>query len=322
MRAYFIRRVLLNFVVLWIVASIVFLAIRVLPGDFATTQFAQLQFRNNTLTTEDIALAREVLGLNKPVYAQYGEFIFDLLQFDLGESFASKRSTWEEVRRALPYTMELGGLVLLIGLLVAMPVGVVSAVSQDRWPDYVLRGFAILALSAPVFWTASILTIFVIKWDIILIDVGGQPHLWEDPWRALQWYLVPALTGGLAGTATIMRLLRSQMLEVLREDYVRTARAKGLTGRVTVLRHALPNAMLPVLTVMGFTIGVVFGGQIILEQMFAVPGMGRLTFGSLTDRDYPLFQGLVLLTAGLVVFTNLGIDMLYGALDPRVRLGS
>ena len=321
MRQYVIRRVVLNFFVLWIVATIVFFTIRVLPGDYATAQFAQLQLRDASVTLEEIEKAREILGLNKPVLEQYGEYMLDIIQLDFGTSFRSRRSTWAEVGRAMPYTLELGGLILLLGMAIALPVGIISATRQDRWPDYILRSFAVFSLSAPVFWTASIATIFVLKWDLFLIDVGGKPHLWESPLRSLEWYLVPVLAGGVAGTAAVMRLLRSQMLEVLREDYVRTARAKGLNERVTVLRHALPNAMLPVLTVMGVTVSVVFGGQIILEQMFAVPGMGRAVFQSLTVRDYPLFQGLVLITASIVVFTNLGVDLLYGLLDPRVRLG-
>jgi len=152
------------------------------------------------------------------------------------------------------------------------------------------------------------------------IDVIGQPHLWEEPKLAIQWYLLPAVAGGLASTANVMRLLRSQMLEVLREDYVRTARAKGLSERTVVLRHAMRNAMLPVLTVMGLTFATIIGSQIVLEQMFNVHGVGRLLFQSIILRDYPLTQGLVLLTTFIIVFTNLAVDLLYGWLDPRVRL--
>ena len=318
MQQYIIRRAVLNVFVLFIVATMVFFAVQVLPGNFATQQFASANLGG--VTPESIARAESVLGLDKPVVAQYGTFLWDLVQFDLGESFRSKRSVWSELGRAVPYSMELGFLIVLVGFSIAIPVGILSAVHQDKLPDYVLRGGAIFALAAPVFWTASIAVIFVLKWDLFKIDVTGQPHLWENPKTALQWYLIPMFAGGIAGTATTMRLLRSQMLEVLRQDYVVTARAKGLRERTIIMRHALRNAWLPVLTVMGLTIATIIGSQIVLEQMFNIPGVGRLLFQSIFLRDTPLLEGLVLVVAFVVVFTNLFVDVLYGLLDPRVRL--
>lgn len=315
---YIIRRVLLNVLVLWMVATMVFLALRVLPGNYAVQQFASANI--GAITPETIAEAERALGLDKPVTTQYREFMVDAIQLDLGKSFRSKRSVWSELRRALPYSLELSALIVLVGFSVAIPVGIVSAVKQDRWPDYLLRGLAISALAAPVFWTASIAVIFVLRFELFKIDVTGQPHIWEQPKTAMQWYLIPMIAGGLASTANTMRLLRSQMLEVLRDDYVRTARAKGLRERQVVLRHALRNAMLPVLTVMGLTVATIVGSQIVLEQMFNIPGVGRLLFQSIFLRDYPLTQGLVLLTTFVIVFTNLAVDILYGYLDPRVRL--
>lgn len=318
MQQYIIRRVVLNVFVLWIVATMVFFAVQVLPGNFATQQFASANLGG--VTPESIARAEAVLGLDQPVVEQYGTFLWDLVQLDLGESFRSKRSVWSELGRAVPYSLELGFLIVLVGFSVAIPVGILSAVHQDKLPDYILRGGAIAALAAPVFWTASIAVILVLKWDLFKIDVTGQPHIWEDPQAALQWYLIPMFAGGVAGTATTMRLLRSQMLEVLRQDYVVTARAKGLRERTIVMRHALRNAWLPVLTVMGLTIATIIGSQIVLEQMFNIPGVGRLLFQSIFLRDTPLLEGLVLVVAFVVVFTNLFVDVLYGLLDPRVRL--
>jgi peptide/nickel transport system permease protein len=202
---------------------------------------------------------------------------------------------------------------------VALPVGILSAVYQDKWPDYVLRGLAIGALASPVFWTASLGVFLVLRFDLFRIDVVGKPHLWEDPQAALQWYLIPMFAGGLASTANTMRILRSQMLEVLRDDYVRTARAKGLSERTVVMRHALRNAFLPVITVMGLTIATLIGSQLVLEFMFNIDGIGGLLLQSIRLRDYPLTQGLVLLTTFVIVFTNLAVDILYGVLDPRVR---
>ena len=318
MGQYAIRRIVLNFFVLWLVATMVFLAIRVLPGNYATQQFASMSLGG--VTPESIARAEAILGLDKPVTEQYVDFMTDLITLDLGESFRTHESVWSEVGYALPYSIELGVLVVLVGFSVAIPVGVVSAVKQDKPADYALRGVAITALAAPVFWTASIAVIFVLKWDLLAIDVTGQPHLWTDPWGALQWYLIPMFAGGFASTASTMRLLRSELLEVLRQDYVRTARAKGLAERTVILRHAMRNAFLPVITVMGLTIATLISSQIVLESMFNVPGVGRMLFQSIFIRDYPLFQGLVIITTFVIVFTNLAVDILYGYLDPRIRL--
>jgi peptide/nickel transport system permease protein len=315
---YITRRVLLNIVVLWMVATLVFLALRVLPGNYAVQQFAGANL--GAISEETIAEAERELGLDKPVFEQYWDFLSDAARLDLGNSFRSKRSVWSEIGDALPYSLELGFFIVMVGFTVAIPVGILSAVRQDQWPDYLLRGVAIGALAAPVFWTASIAVMFVLRWDLFRIDVIGQPHIWSDPMGALRWYFIPMFAGGLASTANTMRLLRSQMLEVLRDDYVRTARAKGLGERQVVLRHALRNALLPVLTVMGLTVATVVGSQIVLEQMFNIPGIGRLLFQSIFLRDYPLTQGLVLLTTFVIVFTNLAVDILYGFLDPRVRL--
>ncbi len=318
MQSYIIRRAVLNIFVLWIVATIVFFAVHVLPGSFASQQFSSANLGG--VTPEAIARAEAILGLDKPVIEQYGAFLWDLVQFDLGESFLTKRSVWSELGRAVPYSIELGVLIVLVGFTIAIPVGILSAVKQDQLPDYLLRGGAIFALAAPAFWTASIAVILVLEWNLFRIDVTGQPHIWEDPKLALQWYLIPMFAGGIASTATTMRLLRSQMLEVLREDYIVTARAKGLPERTIIMRHALRNAWLPILTVMGLTVATIIGSQIVLEQMFNIPGVGRLLWQSVSLRDTPLLEGLVLVVAFVVVFTNLFVDVLYGLLDPRVRL--
>jgi peptide/nickel transport system permease protein len=300
------------------VATLLFVALRVLPGNYAVQQFASANL--GAISEERIEEAERTLGLDKSYGAQYVEFMVNAARLDLGESFQFKRSVWSEVGRAFPYSAELGLLIVLVGFSVAIPVGIISAVKQDQMPDYVLRGIAITSLAAPVFWTASLGVIVVLRYDLFRIDVVGQPHLWDEPKAAFQWYFLPMIAGGLASTANVMRLLRSQMLEVLREDFVRTARAKGLGERHVVVRHAMRNAMLPVLTVMGFTVATIIGSQIVLEQMFNIPGVGRLLFQSIRLRDYPLTQGLVLLTTFVIVFTNLAVDLLYGWLDPRVRL--
>jgi peptide/nickel transport system permease protein len=318
MREYVLRRVLLNIVVLWLVATMVFGALRVLPGNYASQQFASQNLGG--VTAETIREAAKTLGLDEPYLVQYRNFMGDLLRGDLGESFRTHRSVWTEIREAAPYSLELGLLITLVGFSVAIPVGIISAVKQDSLPDYLLRGFAVSALASPVFWTASIAVIFVLRFDLFRIDVTGQPHLWQDPMGALTWYLVPMFAGGFASTANTMRILRSELLEVMRQDYVRTARAKGLNERSVILRHALKNAMLPVITVMGLTIATLVGSQIVLEQMFNIPGIGRLLFQAIFLRDYPLSQGLAILTTTIIVFTNLAVDIVYAYVDPRVRL--
>jgi len=317
-QAYIIRRVLGALFVVYLVGTFSFFAIRILPWDAAT---ASPGLHSGPAGPEQIEERRKVLGLDKPIGEQYVNWLWDTIRLDLGNSFVNRgNSTWYEIGRSLPYSIELGVLIMLVGFSVALPIGVLSALFQDRMADYVLRGLAILALAAPVFWTAAIASLVVLELDLFRISVIAQPHLWEDPGAAITWYLIPMFAGGFAGTAATMRLLRSQMLEVLRQDYVRTARAKGLRESVIVVRHALRNALLPVLTVMGVTIATIVGSQVILENMFNIPGTGNLVLTSLFERDNPVFQSVVLIIAAFVVVTNLAVDLLYGVIDPRIRL--
>ncbi len=317
MSHYIVRRLLLNVMVLWMVATIVFVTVRALPGDFVLRQVAT----NLELTDNQAALqqARHVLGLDKPLYRQYAEFIGNLATGDLGRSYATRRSTWAELGDRIGYTLELGILTTLIAFAISIPVGIISAVKQDTWIDYVLRGFSILAVAAPVFFVAIISILVVLKFHLFKIDIIGRPHLWTSPKSAILLYSIPATAGGIAGGAGIMRLLRSQMLEVLRQDYMRTARAKGLRGSSIILQHGTKNAMIPVLTVMGLTISGIISGQIILENMFNIHGIGQFLFSSLLVRDFPPFQGTVILLATVVVMMNLLVDLLYAWLDPRIR---
>lgn len=318
MQAYIIRRLIGAIFVVFLVGTFSFFAIRILPGDAAS---ASLGLDAGSASPELIEERRRSYGLDKPIGEQYLNWLTDTIRLDLGNSFTnSSNSVWYEIGRSLPYSIELGVLIMLVGFAVAIPVGLLSAIFQDRPADYILRGLAILALAAPVFWTAAIASLLVLQWDLFLINVIGQPHLWENPGEAITWYLIPMLAGGFAGTAATMRLLRSQMLEVLRQDYVRTARAKGLRESMVILRHALRNAMLPVLTVMGVTVATIIGSQVILENMFNIPGIGNLVLSSLFERDNPVFQSVVLIIALFTVLTNLGVDILYGVIDPRIRL--
>ncbi|MBM3139609.1 MAG: ABC transporter permease [Chloroflexi bacterium] len=317
MSQYIIRRLVLNVVVLWVVASLVFVTTNLLPGDFAERQVAtNLELADYTEAIEE---ARRLLGLDRPLYERYATYITSVAMLDLGHSYDTKRSTWEELGRRFPTTLELGSLIALVAFSLSLPIGVISAVKQDTWVDYVLRTFAILGVAAPVFFIAVILTLVVLKLRLFQIDIVGSPHLWTDPAGALKLYLIPTIAGGISGGAGIMRLLRSQMLEVMRNDYIRTARAKGLPDRTVWIRHAMKNAMLPVLTAMGFTIAGIVSGQIILENMFNIDGVGRFLFTRLIIRDFPPFQGAVLIISFVIVTVNLIVDITYGWLDPRIR---
>lgn len=317
MTNYIIRRLLLNFLVLWFVASLVFLGTHALPSDFAQMRIAST-FTGST-QAEAIVQARHELGLDKPLWRQYLSFMGELARGDLGTSFETKVSTWGELRTRIPTSIELGTSIVLVSFGISLPIGIISAVKQNTWIDYLLRSVAILGVAMPVFVVAIFLTLVVLKFSLFQIDVVGHPHFWTDPAGAAKLYVIPAIAGGIAGGAGIMRILRSQMLEVMRQDYIRTARAKGLQDHTVWLRHALKNAMLPVVTVMGLTISGIIGGQIILESMFNIDGVGRFLFIRLNWRDFPPFQGTVLLISFVVVTMNLAVDLVYAWLDPRIR---
>jgi peptide/nickel transport system permease protein len=314
---YIIRRLLLNLLVLWFVASMVFVATHLLPSDYATKRVAtNLELTDNTLAIKE---AKKALGLDKPVWRQYTTFMTDILKGDLGRSYETRRTTWDELRGRFPTTLELGGLIALVSFAVSIPVGIISAVRQNTWVDYILRAFSILGVAMPVFFVAILMLLVVLRYDLYTIDIVGSPHLWSNPAAALKLYSIPALAGGISGGAGIMRILRSQMLEVMRQDYIRTARAKGLRDRSVWMRHALKNAMLPVLTVMGLTIAGIVSGQIILENMFNIDGLGHFLYARLILSDFPPFQGTVLIIAFVIVTMNLMVDVAYAWLDPRIR---
>jgi peptide/nickel transport system permease protein len=315
---YIIRRLLLNLLVLWMVATLVFFAVRILDADYVDKRLGS-NLELSASNPEALKQAKKEYGLDKPKWQQYFIFVGQIVRGDLGRSFETRRSTWTELGERVPYTLELGTLIALVAFGVAIPVGIVSAVRQDTWIDYLLRFFSILAVAAPVFFMAIIMTFIVLKYNLWTIEIVEKPHFWTDPKAAFFKYLIPAVAGGVSGGAGVMRLLRSQMLEVLRMDYIRTARAKGLASSSVILQHALKNAMIPVLTVMGLTIGGIIGGQIILENMFAIRGVGQYLFYTIQNRDFPPFQGTVIIIALVVVSVNLIVDLLYAWLDPRIR---
>ena len=333
MRAYVIRRLLLVIPTLFILTIIVFLSVRFIPGDVIDKLEAQIQ-RNQPAMTIDREAVERMLGLDVPVYVQYGRWIGvlptpdwvtgeshfkGLLQGNLGHSMIRGKVAVDElIIGRLPVTIELGLMSIVIGLVIALPVGIYSAVRQDTAADYLGRSVAIIGLATPNFWLGMMVMIFPAIWW------GWTPPLklipfTEDPLGNLGMFLIPSLIVGTATAASTMRMTRTMMLEVLRQDYIRTSWSKGLKERVVVLRHALKNALIPVVTLIGMELPIVVGGAVIMENIFNLPGLGQLMVNALIARDYPLISGINLVFATAVVGINLLIDLIYAFLDPRVR---
>ena len=318
MRIYIIRRLLLIIPTLFILSILVFLSVRFIPGDVIDVMVARMiHYVEGGVDRE--ALER-MLGLDVPLYVQYGRWIGDiLLHGTLGESLhGGAVSIEEKIIGRLPVTLELGVLAIVIGLLIALPVGIYSAIRQDTAADYTGRTIAILGLATPNFWLGVMVMIYPAIWW------GWSPPMeWipfsEDPLGNLGVFLIPSLILGTALAATTMRMTRTMMLEVLRQDYIRTAWAKGLNEKVVVLRHAVKNALIPVVTLIGLQLPILVGGSVIIENIFNLPGLGRLMVMALEERDYPVVTGVNLFFATAVIAGNLMIDLIYPYLDPRVR---
>lgn len=313
-------------VVIWIVMTFVFFVLRVLPGDFAAqtvaNQFLAGANRGGGTPEDALAAARERLGMDDPLPVQYANYFWDILRGDFGLSFRTSEPALDVVLDAVPYTLQLGLMSIAIAIIVALPIGIISAVKQDTALDGGLRFFAVFFLAAPTFWIATLLSGWAVKYDAFNIDVVGHPGIWEDPWNSIQLFAIPALASGLAAGAIYMRFLRSQLLDVMRQDYVRTARSKGLSGRIVISRHVLRNALIPLVTVFGFSIANLLGGNAILEVMFNIPGMGNRLLTALLIRDVPVAQLMTLITVAILVMVNLLVDLSYFLIDPRVTVKS
>lgn len=316
MHAYIIRRVLALIPTLIFASLIVFVTVRLIPGDVIDMMLSTNDIGADKKSREQLEAA---LGLDQPVYFQYFRWIGALLfEGSLGKSLWQNTSVMEDILHRLPLTFELGLMAMIVALIVGIPIGVYSAVAQDTLGDYITRSFAILALALPGFWVGTLVMVFPSIWWGWSPDVKLTPFT-EDPLRQMGQMLIPALILGKAFSAVVMRLTRTMMLEVMRQDYIRTALAKGLATRTTILRHALRNALIPVVTLVGLQAPVLFGGAVILEQIFVIPGMGLLLLEAVSQRDYPIITGVFLIVGVAVVFINLLVDLSYGLLDPKVR---
>ena len=331
MQQYILRRVLLNLLVIYFVATLVFLLLRI-DTDYVVTQRAG-QTQSTDQRDPDAAknLVRKDLGLDKPLLQQYWIYLGDLVQLDLGESFQAKDDVMQEIGNRMGPSLELGLLQIIVALVIAVPIGIISAIRQDSIVDYLLRFVSIAFLGIPVFVLAVFVLLGSARWLHYTPPLTTYKDLFPFPpfetgsgvdiWTNLQIMFMPAIVGGLGTGAIIMRFLRSQMLEVMRQDYVRTAWAKGLRERVVILRHALKNALIPVLTVVGLLLGTIVSGNVVLETIFAIPGIGLWVVNAISILDYPVIQGVVLVVAVTLVFVNLMVDITYAWLDPRIRYG-
>jgi peptide/nickel transport system permease protein len=310
---YLARRVMLAIPTIFFVMFATFAMVRFVPGDVVELILAE----NPYATEEDAAALREQLGLDEAVPIQFARYVGKLVQGDMGESPWTGRAITSELRGRLPITLEFGLLSVVLGLFVALPVGIISAIRQDTPIDYIARSFAILSLSVPYFFTATLLVIFPVIW------FGWAPPLtyagWsEGPWDHLYYMFFPALLLGVNLSGSVMRMTRTMVLEVMRQDYIRTAYAKGLRERTVLTRHAMKNALIPVITIIGLQVGTALSGTLIIETIFNMPGVGRYFIGAIIARDYPSIQGVVLVLATVVVFVNLAVDLIYAAVDPRI----
>ena len=331
MRAYIIRRLLLVIPTLFILSILVFLSVRFIPGDTIDAMLSRTEFLGMVVDREAL---EHMLGLDVPVHVQYGRWIGvlstpdwvtgeshfkGLLQGTLGQSlFGGAVSVEDRILGSLPVTIELGIMAIVIGLLISLPVGIYSAIRQDTAADYVGRTGAIIGMATPNFWLGTMVMLYPAIWW------GWSPPMeWipftEDPLGNLGILIIPAVILGTASAAATMRMTRTMMLEVLRQDYIRTAWSKGLKERVVVMRHAVKNALIPVVTLIGMQLPILVGGSVIMENIFNLPGLGRLMVTALNHRDYPVVSGVNLVFGTAVLGINLMIDLIYPYLDPRVR---
>ncbi len=316
MTQYIVKRLLLMIPTLFGVAVLIFLLLRVVPGDVVEARY--LGTGNQFQSQEIMATERAKLGLDQPLWKQFTTWMWGLLQFDFGLSMWTGSPITEEINLRFALSLQLAVMATVVATLLAIPLGIIAALKQDTWIDYLVRVFSIAGLAMPSFWLGIIMILgllIVFKW---LPPMVYTPF-WVDPWENLAQLIWPALAVGYRYSAVATRMMRSSMLEVLREDYIRTARAKGLWMKLILVRHALKNAILPVLTVIGLEFAFLMGGLVVTEQVFNLNGLGMLFVEAIARRDYTLTQALVLIVASVFILVNFMVDIAYAYLDPRIR---
>ena len=327
MREYIIRRLLYMIPTVLVVSIIVFFMMRLMGGDILDIMISEMRISGKTGPVLRAAVEAR-MGLDAPLITQYGRWIgfwpqadggfSGIFQGTFGNSLWKGTPVIDDILERLPVTFELGLMGLIIAQLIALPIGIYSALRQDTWGDYIARSFALLCIAVPGFWIATLVIVFPAIWWDYMPSIFLIPFT-EDPIGNLKMFIVPAIVLGMGMSGLTMRMTRTMMLEVLRQDYIRTAWGKGLRERMVVLRHALQNALIPVITIIGHQIPILVGGTIIIEQIFQLPGMGRLLIDASNHRDYPIVSAVVLVIGVTIVLVNLMVDLSYGLLDPRVR---
>ena len=319
MKEYLIRRLLFGVVTLFTVSGLIFALLRIAPGDVALMiAEANSGGEGIDVSEEDLALIREKLGLNAPLHMQYYNWLTGYVVGDWGDSLFTGRDVFDEFKLKFPVTLELVIFSQVIAIFLGLPAGIIMALRQDSWLDYTIRITSLAGLSLPSFWSATLLLLggaYFFTWNPEL----GSFKITEEPWQNIQQFFWPSMMLGYISASTKARMMRSTMLEVLRQDYIRTAKAKGLTEYVVTARHALKNAFIPVITVIGITTALALGGSVVMERVFSMPGLGSFILEGMLARDFPIVQSITLFFAISVVFVNLLIDISYGWFDPRVR---
>jgi peptide/nickel transport system permease protein len=323
MYRYIVNRVLLVVPTLVGAAALVFVLMRLIPGDICVVRLGS---GGASVDPRALAVCHAELGLDRPLVLQFLDFAWGFFRLDFGISMWSGKPVAEEIAARLPISLEIAVMATVVAILIAIPLGTISALWQNSWIDHVVRTVAIAGIATPSFWLGIVSIMVVLDVSHALFGAAWMPPIdyvpfWQDPLRNLSMVILPALTVGYRYSAVTMRMTRSAMLEVLREDYIRTARAKGLAERLIINRHALKNALLPVVTLIGIEFAFLIGGLVVTEQVFNLNGVGRLFVLAVQNQDYTLTQALVMLTVAIFVLVNLAVDLLYAWLDPRIRFG-
>ena len=319
MQAYVVKRLLLFIPTLFLVSLIAFGIMRILPGDPALVILVGESGEGN-FTEEELNALRKRLGTDKPIHEQYVRWAWGALRLDFGDSFWYNRPVTNDIKFRFPVTLQLTVMALIASMLVAVPLGVMSAVKQDTWVDHAAKLITVMGVTMPGFWV-GILLVFMLSEVFNWLPPLGYALLWEEPRKNMEQLIFPALALGYFNLAFTARITRSAMLEVLREDFIRTARAKGLRETVVIFRHALKNAVLPVITVSGFQFAGLLGGAVLIEKVFLVPGVGQALLEGIQHRDFNVIQAIIVVSATIILALNLVIDLLYGWINPRVRYG-
>lgn len=319
MQTYIIRRILLFIPTLFLVSIVVFVLLRIGPGDPVDIFLGDAAEGTRALVSQrELQELRASLHLDDNIVVQYGKWLVDVFTLNPGDSFRLNSPVLDQVKSALPLTIEIALVTMALAMLIAIPLGVISAIRQDTWIDYLLRIFSIGFLAMPIFWTGLVAILISLEFFNWIPPIEYK-EIWEDPVENIKKLWLPILILAINSSAVIARMMRSGTLEILRQDYVRTAYAKGLSERLVLSRHVIKNAMLPVITVAGLQAAILFGGVLIMEQLFVLPGIGFKLVSSITTDDFPMIQFIVIMIAFFIMTINLLVDLTYGMLDPRIR---